>query len=158
MNLRRVVAKWRHNKDDRRVHLHWRDRLAISDFATRIGRWIDACRVYVDGRRSRPWLAMVAVPLAMNITTLALLVWTWPVLIICIWWWADRSWRWRWIVGVEAAAFGTMWTTSFVYALAGNPGSRLIVGAIWIALASTLAAVSAYNRQQNGSSPSYPGY
>jgi len=101
---------------------------------------------------------MVAVPLEMAATMSVELWWAWPALIFCIWWWADSRWRWTWIVGVESGLFGTLWTYSGAQALAQFPQSRIIVGAIWIGLALALAAVSAYNRRTNSSSPFYPGY
>ncbi len=100
---------------------------------------------------------MVAGPLAMSAAMAELLWWTWPVLIIGIWWWADRSWRRTWIVGVEAGIFGAQWTIAGALALGDFPGARLLIGTVWISSALALAGVSAYNRCQNGPSPTYPG-
>jgi hypothetical protein len=109
-------------------------------------------------RRCRLWLAMVAIPLEMSATMCLLLWWTWPALIFCIWWWANSTWRWTWIVGVEAGVFGTQWTYAGAVALGNFPNSRAIIAGIWIGCALALAAVSAFSRYRSGSSPDYPGY
>ena len=101
---------------------------------------------------------MIAVPLAISATVPLLLWWTWPVLIFCAWWWADSAWRWTWLVSVEASLFVAQWTYGGALALREFPDSRAITATIWIACALALAAVSAYNRRHNGSSPNNPGY
>ncbi len=114
----------------------------------------DVCR----RRRSRPWLAMVAVPLTLNAAWLTEVWWAPLPLGVCAWWWSDRSWRWTWLVAVEAGAFGALWSYSGASALREFPRYRLVVGAVWIAMALALAGVSAYNRAQNGNETDYPGY
>ena len=93
----------------------------------------------ISQRHHRPWFAMVAVPLLMNATMLLSLWWTWPALILCIWWWAERSWRYSWVFGVECAATGTCWCMAGAYALVLFNHSVLLVGTIWIVTALILA-------------------
>jgi hypothetical protein len=94
----------------------------------------------------------------MSATMSLLLWWTWPILIFCIWWWADSTWRWTWLIGFEAGLFGTQWTYAGAVALGEFPRSRPIITAIWIACAFALAAVSAHSRRRNSSSLFYEGY
>lgn len=101
---------------------------------------------------------MVAVPLEMTATMSLFLWWTWPVLVLCIWWWADSTWRWTWIVGVQCGLFGTEWTYCGAVALGQLPQWRPLVCTLWLGCPLALAAVSAYNRSRNSSSPLYPGY
>ena len=101
---------------------------------------------------------MVAVPLTINASWLTEVWWAVLPLAVCAWWWADRSWQWTWLVAVEAGAFGTLWSYSGATALAQLPRDRLVVGSVWVAMALTLAGVSAYNRARNGNLPDYPGY
>src|ERR1700722_11236340 len=107
-------------------------------------------------RRARPWTAMLAVPLAITAGLMLQQWWTLIPLCCCAWWWADRTWPWTWIVAVESGAFGTLWSFSGASALAQFPEHRLIVSTIWIGFALSLAAVSAYNRSQNGDRRDYP--
>jgi hypothetical protein len=135
-----------------------RDRVALSDVVLAFGQLITSVAIAMRTRKRRPWLAMVAGPLEMSATMSLLLWWTWPILIFCIWWWADSAWRWTWLVGFEAGLFGTQWTYAGAVALGEFPRSRPIIAAIWIACAFALAAVSAYSRRRNGSSLFYEGY
>jgi len=134
------------------------DRVALSERVIRIGRIRTRVHVALSSRRSRPWIAMVAVPLAMTATMLLLDWWAWPALGLCAWWWADRSWRWTWLVAVEAGLVGTQWAFIGAYGLADFPNHRGIVAAVWIGFASALAGASWLNRRRNGAKPFYPGY
>jgi len=148
--------------DPRPAHQHlpwmWRDHISLSAPVIAVGRGTTSIALAVTSRRRRPWLAMVALPLEMSATMCLLLWWTWPVLIFCVWWWADATWRWTWFVGVEAGLFGTEWCYAGAVALGNFADSRGIVAGIWAGCAVALAAVSANNRYRNGSSPFYPGY
>ncbi len=138
--------------------LTWKDRIALSTPMIAIGRCASALAYVTANRRSRPWLSMVAVPLALNAATLTLFWWAWFLLVPCIWWWSDRTWRWTWLVGVQASAFGTLWMWSGAEGLAESPDLRWLVAAYWIGTAGTLAACSAINRRRYGSLPDYPGH
>jgi len=134
------------------------DRIALSDHTIRVGHLRTRIDGALMGRRSRPWTAMVAVPLEMVATMLVLAWWTWPILGICAWWFADRSWRWTWLVAMEAGLVGTQWAYIGVYSLADFPNHRTAVAAVWIGYAAALAFVSWLNRRRNGTKPTYAGY
>jgi len=119
-----------------------RDRIALSEPVIVIGRLTSSLAYTVLHRSSRPWLAMVAVPLLMNATMMLTLWWTWPGLIVFVWWWADRHWRYTWVVGVESGAVGTCWCIAGASALAYFNQSVPIVGFAWIATALLLALES----------------
>ncbi len=101
---------------------------------------------------------MTAVPLAMVACDLLQLWGLFIPLCCCAWWYADRKWRWTWVVAVESGAFGTLWAYSFAVALSQFATHRLLVGAVWVSLAAALAAVSLVNRVQNSQFPDYAGY
>lgn len=80
-----------------------------------------------------------------------LLWWTWPVLVLCIWWWADSTqWRWTWLVGFEEGIFGTQWLYCGAIALGEFPNMHPLIAVIWIGSALALAAASGYNRRHTG--------
>jgi hypothetical protein len=116
-----------------------RDRLVYGHPA--LGAWLSE---QVDGiwlRRRRPWLAALAVPLAMNATMLLTLWWTWFPLGLCAWWWSDRAPLHAWLFSLQRGTVGTGWCVAGTSALQYWSGSMLIVGAAWVAAASTLAAL-----------------
>jgi hypothetical protein len=101
---------------------------------------------------------MVACPLAVIPLMLSELWWLAILLLIGSWWWADRSWRWTWIVAIESAGFGTIWAYSFSEALAQFGNSRAVVGCVWSLAALSIAVVSMWSRRQSGSRDDYAGY
>ncbi len=125
-----------------------RDRIALSAPVLFIGRCVTAAVTTARGRTSRPWLAMVAVPLAMSATLPVGLWWAWPALIVCAWWWADRAYASNWIVAVEAGIVGSQWVVVGAIELGEEPVSRGLVASIWIGFAAALAAASAFNRRR----------
>lgn len=134
------------------------DRVLLSRPVIGIGRWRSSIDHYIYIRKSRPWTAMVSVPLAINATALLGMWWAFPVLCICAWWWADRAWPWTWLVAVESSAFGTLWAYSGANALAEFASARFLVAILWISLPLCLAATSIYTRHRLGALPDYPGY
>ena len=142
MNISHRVTRLRSHSPEAIPKVTLRDRVALSDSVISAGRLLSNLAYMVSQRRNRPWLAMVAVPLLMNATMLMTLWWTWPGLIVCVWWWAERSWRYSWVAGVECAAIGTCWCMAGSSALALFNHSVLLVGAIWIATALVLAVES----------------
>jgi hypothetical protein len=125
----------------------WRERIALADPVIAFGRWLSAAAHVVDERRARPWLAMVAVPLAMNAAMLLSLWWTWAPLIVTVWWWAERGWPPTWFLVVEYTAIGTGWCIAGSSALAEFPSATVPIGAIWAATALALALTSLYMRR-----------
>ena len=129
------------------VLTRWRERVALSDAAIAVGRWISTAVYVIESRRARPWLAMVAVPLASNAALMALLWWTSPPLIVCVWWWADRSWTRTWLLPIEYSCVGTAWCLAGSSALAVFTSDTILVGAIWAASALVLALVALSTRR-----------
>jgi hypothetical protein len=97
-------------------------------------------------RRDRPWLALVAVPLAMNATGLVGLWWTWPPMLLgaaaC-----TRAWRWSWVLALQLGAIGTEWAYVGAASLVQWPTQRLAVGAIWATVAFYFAGAGSLHRQ-----------
>jgi hypothetical protein len=97
-------------------------------------------------RRDRQWLALVAVPLAMNASALEALWWTWVPLLLCAVA-CTPAWGWVWAVTLPLAAIGTQWAFVGVNALITWPESRLIVGAVWASVALSFAIAAKANRR-----------
>ena len=97
-------------------------------------------------RRDRPWLAMVAVPLAMNASGLTQLWWLWIPLLLgaaaC-----TPAWRWSWVLTFQLGAIGTEWAYVGATSLAEWPTQRAVVGATWTCVALYLAGAGNLNRQ-----------
>lgn len=118
------------------------ERIVLSDAANALGRWISAAGYLVETRQPRPWVAMVAVPLEINAAVTASVWWPWPLLIACIWWWADRNLPRMWLKSVEYSSIGSIWCMTLPLALAVFPTSRTIVGIVWGGAALILAVAA----------------
>jgi hypothetical protein len=112
----------------------------------------------ISDRHARPWIASVAVPMAITAAALLQLWWTWPALIGGAWWWADRSWRWAWLVPIEAGAIGIQWAYLGVYAIGQWPTHLMLVGLGWAAYPAVLAGICLYERRQQVQAKPYDGY
>ncbi|HCG01493.1 MAG TPA: hypothetical protein DEV93_13225 [Chloroflexi bacterium] len=117
-------------------------------------RALASWRSVTTARAERTWLALVAVPLAMtaSMDVIALdgspPLWiAWLPLAGCAWWWAPRrEFRWAFLLAVEAGGFGVQWSLVGAFALAEWPGSRNLVGGLWIGTALLIAGGAALNR------------
>ncbi len=96
------------------------------------GQWV-ACR-------PRPWLAVIACPLAMIATAECGLWWAWPVLLVCSRGWTRRM-IWNWVLSLEEGIVGSEWAFVGAASLAALPADRLLVGALWTGFPLALAAV-----------------
>ena len=100
-------------------------------------------------RRDRPWLALVAVPLAMNASGLVQLWWLWVPLLLgaasC-----TPEWRWSWVLSFQLGVVGTEWTFVGATWLGQWPGQRFFIGATWTLVALFLAVVAKFNRRLQG--------
>jgi hypothetical protein len=99
-------------------------------------------------RRERPWLTLVAVPLALAATMDVAVVLnggavflSWAPLILAAWWWAPRSAPRAWLLAIEAGVLGVQWSLLGASALAAWPNSRMTTGAVWAGSAAVLAVV-----------------
>lgn len=105
-----------------------------------------AARLSWTIRTDRPWLALVAVPLAMNASGLTDHWWLWIPLVIgaaaC-----TPAWRWTWVLSLQLGFVGTEWAFIGAVSLAMWPTHRTFVGIIWTASVLTLAAVGLFNRR-----------
>lgn len=102
-------------------------------------------------RKERPWLAFVAVPLAVaaaldtagGLDGPVDLAWLCAPLSAAAWWWSPRDgFRWTWLLPIEAGAITVFWSMTGAYALAFWPDSRPIVGFFWAGAAGALGVVS----------------
>lgn len=123
---------------------------------------VDRMSLYVAARTARPWLALVAVPLAITASMDAMaglagsgLLWlTWLPLAFAAWWWAPwrgGEFRWAFLLALEAGVIGIQWSLIGAFALGGWPDSRLLVGSTWIAAALAIAAAAGLNRLRHRS-------
>lgn len=111
-----------------------------------VHRMAAALRLPWKVRTDRPWVALVAVPLAMNATGLTEQWWLWIPLVIgsaaC-----TPTWRWTWVLSLQLGLLGTEWAYVGAVSLAMWPMHRTFVGIIWIACVLALAAVGGFNRR-----------
>jgi hypothetical protein len=105
-------------------------------------------------RRERASLGLVGVPMAMIATGLTGLWWTWPLLLACSWG-CTPSWGWSWMLALEEAFVGLQWAFVGTSALAQFPGSRLLVGTLWIAFPLALAGAGFLNRRRHARPEAY---
>jgi hypothetical protein len=100
-------------------------------------------------RRDRPWLAIVAVALAMNASGLVAAWWLWVPLLLgaatC-----TPEWRWSWVLSFQLGVVGTEWAFVGATSLGQWPGQRLFIGAIWALLALLMAVAAKLNRRLQG--------
>ena len=87
-----------------------------------------------------PWVARVAVPLAMIATGLTGLWWSWPVLALCSLG-ASPGETWGWVLAIEEAIVGTEWAWLGASSLASFPANRALIALCWIAFPALLAAI-----------------
>lgn len=99
-------------------------------------------RSCADGRRTRPRLANVAVPLSVAASIMSEQWWALLPLGVCAWWWAPRNSGWEWAVAIGRGLITAEWAIVGAYALGAFPETRVIVGAVWV-LAAVLLAASA---------------
>lgn len=111
---------------------------------------IHALRNSWTNRRECAWLALIAVPLAMNASGLLQLWWLWLPLTVgagaC-----TPVWRWTWVVTLQLAILGTEWAFVGAAALTAWPTHRDVVGVVWVGTAIALAAAGFVNRRFNES-------
>jgi hypothetical protein len=114
--------------------------------AAHVQRATSAARLVWAQRRDRPWLALVAVPLAMNASGLMQLWWLWVPLLLgaaaC-----TPAWRWSWVLTFQLGAIGTEWAYVGATSLGQWPSQRLVVGATWACVALYLAGGASLHRQ-----------
>jgi len=99
-------------------------------------------------RQHRPWLSLVAVPLALTAVTLLYLFWLVIPLGILSWWWAPEEWPWAWLLGVMEACFTVLWASFGIAVLTFFPHALWQVGLGWVVSAGFVAGTSALNRQR----------
>jgi hypothetical protein len=119
-------------------------RRVVNTVATQ--RAASAVRLAWMQRRDRPWLAMIAVPLAMNASGLMQDWWLWIPLLLgaaaC-----TPAWRWSWVLSFQLGAIGTEWSYVGATSLGQWPGQRYFIGAAWAFVGLLLAVAAQLNRQ-----------
>ena len=119
--------------------------------APSIGEWCIAILWFLRGQwaacHPRPWLAVIATPLAMIATAECGLWWIWPVLIVCSRAWT-RSAIWNWVLSIEEGIVGWEWAFVGAASLAAFPADRAVIGALWIGFPLALAAVGWHAHRQ----------
>jgi hypothetical protein len=98
-------------------------------------------------RTRRPYLGTLGVALAIQATLLTGLLWLVPALAFLAWSW-NRGDLEAVFVAVGLGLIGTAWTTVGVSLMPLSPGSFLLPGAVWIALALLMATASAAARRR----------
>lgn len=98
-------------------------------------------------RSWHPWLAVVAVPLAMIPATLSGEWWAWPLLALCAAGWSPGQWELT-PLGVEEGVIGSMWAYDGANAWVACPDAHLLVASIWIAFPLALALVGWWFRHR----------
>jgi hypothetical protein len=110
-----------------------------------VQRVVGTVRVAWTQRRDRPWLALIAVPLAMNASGLIQLWWLWIPLVAgavsC-----TPAWRWSFVLTLQLAVFGTEWAYVGATSLAQWPAQRLVVGVAWASVALYLGGAASLHR------------
>ncbi len=107
----------------------------------------------VAARRDRPYLCLVALPLAILAVTLAgselpAVLWLLVPLALLTWWWGSTEWAWTWVLGIMEACYGIQWAIIGTYCLAAFPHDRIVVGILWAAYALGVAGISHLNRNR----------
>lgn len=97
-------------------------------------------------RTRRPYLGTLGVALVLQATLLAGVWWTAPALVLLAWSW-NRGEPQAVFVAVGLGLIGTAWTTIGLSLIPLSPGSFLLPGAVWIALALLMAIASAMARK-----------
>lgn len=109
-------------------------------------RRVTAAQISWMKRRDRPWLALVAVPLAMNASGLIQVWWLWIPLLLgaaaC-----TPVWRWSWVLSFQLGAIGTEWSYVGATSLGQWPSQRLFIGATWTFVAVFMVIAAKLNRQ-----------
>jgi hypothetical protein len=97
-------------------------------------------------RRDRPWLALIAVPLAMNASGLVHLWWLWvPLLVGAAA--STPAWQWSFVLSFQLAVLGTEWAYVGATALAQWPTQRQFVGLTWAGVALYTGGVANLHRE-----------
>ena len=107
----------------------------------------------VAARRDRPYLCLVALPLAILAVTLAgsespAVLWLLIPLAILTWYWGSTEWPWTWVLGVMEGCYGIQWAVIGTYCLADFPHERIVVGVLWAAYALSVAGIARLNRRK----------
>jgi len=106
-------------------------------FVTRLARAADHAW---SVRSPRPWLAVIASPLAMVATAETGQWWAWPVLLLCSAGWSPAE-PWMWVLALEEAVVGSEWTFVGSSSLASFRAERPLVAALWIGFPAVLAGI-----------------
>jgi hypothetical protein len=103
-------------------------------------------RSLIAKRQDKPWLSLVAVPLALTAATVSLQLWMTPPLLALCWYWGSKDGDLAWLLGITEACFSVVWAFLGAYMLAALPQDRLLVGLLWIAYAGIVAVPGGINR------------
>lgn len=110
------------------------------------GRWGEVAA----RRHHRPWLALVAVPLAVVAAVCAFQFWLVVPLFVLSWYWAPADWPWGWLLAVLEACYGVQWVYLGAAFLDGFSADRIVVGFLWALYAGLVAVVGMQNRRLSG--------
>lgn len=116
----------------------------LASFA--VQRALTSARTLAAKRRDRPWLALVALPLAMTAAMCSLQLWLLPPLVLLCWYWGSEAGGWVWFLGIQEACFSVVWVFLGAATLAAFPQDRILVGIGWIAYAGIVLAAGCVNR------------
>lgn len=115
-----------------------------------VGTLAERWRAFAAHRSHRPWLSLVAIPLALVAAVSMFQFWPVVPLLVLSWWWAPADWPWGWLLAVLEACFGIQWVYLGAALLDGLPGDRLVVGALWAGYAGLIALAGMVTRRTTG--------
>jgi hypothetical protein len=100
-------------------------------------------------RQDRPWLALVAVPLALTAAVAAIQLWLIPPLLLLCWWWSPPAFSWISVVAAALeACLGVQWVYLGVDAIGSFPHRLIVVGIVWALYAAVIAGAGVLNRRR----------
>lgn len=122
----------------------------VSLLRTTAKRVLTLGHAVTERRHDRPWLSLVAVPLAMTGATVSLQLWFLPALILLAWWYAPTDSVIVTLLAVLEACFGVQWAIIGATCLAAFPAHVYLVGALWAAYAGVVVVLGGINRRKFG--------
>lgn len=104
-------------------------------------------RVAWATRPSRPWLSVLAAPLAMTAASLSGQWWAWALLIPTTVGWSPRE-RWVWVLAIQEGIVGAQWAYVGAASWAAFPTQHPLVALLWVAFPAALATTGWWSHRR----------